>query len=180
MANPIAISAYIADLLDSLSDIVGKLVSSLTMLMVIATCIVVVLRYVFNIGATALQDSVMYMHAAVFLLGAAYTLNHGGQVRVDVFYRNFTLRQKAWVNAVGSILFLLPLCSIILLTSIGYVEQSWSVKEGARDPSGLPYVYLLKSLLPIAAGLLALQALAETCHALATLMSPEHREQGDA
>lgn len=180
MPHPVKVSAYLADLLDSFSEIVGKFVSWLTILMVIATVIVVVLRYLFNIGATALQDSVMYMHSIVFLLGAAYTLNKGGQVRVDVFYRHFNLRQKAWVDAVGSLVFLMPLCGLIFFSSLSFVDQSWSVLETARDPNGLPYVYMLKTLLPIAACTLLLQAVAETCHALATLMSPAHTEADHA
>ncbi|MCV6614029.1 MAG: TRAP transporter small permease subunit [Cellvibrionaceae bacterium] len=175
MPSPIQASAYLADLMDAFSEALGKLVSWLTIFMVVATCIVVVLRYLLNIGATALQDSVTYMHATVFLLGAAYTLNKGGQVRVDVFYRNFNLRQKAWIDAIGSVLFLLPLCGLIFFTSLDYVANSWAVKETARDTNGLPYVYLLKTLLPLAAFTLALQAIGETCHALATLMSPAHQ-----
>lgn len=172
MPLAIRVCAYLADLLDSVSEFIGRSVSWLTIIMVIISCVVVVLRYVFNIGATALQDSVTYMHSTVFLLGAAYALNHNGQVRVDVFYRNFNRRQKAWVDAVGSVLFLLPMCGLIFFGSLDYVEQSWAVKESSRDPNGLPFVYLLKTLLPLAAATLALQAIAECCHALATLMNP--------
>lgn len=179
MPLAIRVCAYLADLLDSVSDFIGRSVSWLTIIMVVISCIVVVLRYVFEVGATALQDSVTYMHATVFLLGAAYALNHSGQVRVDVFYRNFNRRQKAWVDAIGSIVFLLPMCGLIFFTSLDYVEQSWAVKETSRDPSGLPFVYLLKTLLPLAAALLAMQAIAECCHALATLMNPRSEQDGE-
>lgn len=175
----IRVCAYLADLLDSISEFIGRSVSWLTIVMVVVSCVVVLLRYVFEIGATALQDSVTYMHSTVFLLGAAYALNNNGQVRVDVFYRNFSRRGKAWVDACGSVLFLLPLCGLIFFSSLDYVAQSWRVFEGSRDPNGLPLVYLLKTLLPIAAGLLALQAIAECCHALATLMNPHSEKEGE-
>ncbi len=122
------------------------------------TCIVVILRYVFDIGFIWLQESVIWMHAVVFMLGAAYTLREEEHVRVDVFYRNMTDRQRAWVDMVGVIVFLLPLCVFLAWNSMDFVLQSWTIGERSREPGGLPFPFfpLLKTVIlvmPIAVAL---------------------------
>jgi TRAP-type mannitol/chloroaromatic compound transport system permease small subunit len=146
--------------LEALSDWTGRLVSWLTLLMVLVTCGVVVLRYAFDMGWIAMQESVTYLHAAVFLIGAAYTLRHEGHVRVDIFYRRFSSRGRAWVDTLGTLLLLMPVCGFILWISWEYVLQSWSLEEGSREAGGLPLVYLLKTLILVMGGLLLLQGLA--------------------
>jgi len=178
MSSKTGVFGAIADFLDGFSDLTGRAIAWLSPIMVLLTCTVVLVRYVIAGNTTAMADTVMYMHATVFLLGAAYALNKGAQVRVDIFHRNFSPRQKAWVEAVGSIIFLLPFCGLIVFTSYDYVDQSWEAKEGARDANGLPFVYLLKTLLPIAATTLALQAIADTCRSLSVLMHNETSEAG--
>jgi len=135
------------------------------------TFLVVVLRYGFGLGFIALQESVTYLHATVFLLGAAYTFADDEQVRVDIFYRNFNLRQKAWVNAVGGIVFLLPLSLFLLVISWQFVADSWTIREGSGDAGGIEAVYLLKSLLPLSALALAIQGLADTLRSSLILIS---------
>ncbi len=147
--------------MDRVSEWVGKLVAWLTVLMALTSFGVVLLRYVLGMGSIAMQESVIYMHSTVFLLGAAYTLRHGAHVRVDVFYRKYSPRTKAWVDSIGSIVFLMPLCAFLFFISWDYVAQSWQTKEVSPDPGGLPFVYLLKTLLPIASVCLFVQAVAE-------------------
>lgn len=174
MSLRLGVFGTIADFLDGFSDLTGRAVAWLTPVMVVLTFAVVILRYFFGFNTTAIQDSVMYMHASVFLLGAAYALNKGAQVRVDIFHRSMSPRNKAWVEAIGCLVFLLPFCGLIAFSSWHYVLQSWAVSEGARDANGLPLVYLLKSLLPLAATTLALQAIADTCHSLSVLTHGEN------
>ncbi|MBO6563647.1 MAG: TRAP transporter small permease subunit [Pseudomonadales bacterium] len=134
--------------------------------MVVVTCGVVVARYVFNFGSIALQETVMYMHGAVFLLGIAFTLKEQGHVRVDVLDEKFSERTRAVIDILGNLLFLLPVAGYILWASLDYVSFSWSVKESSAQPGGLPGVYLLKTLIPIMAALLILQGLSETCKSI--------------
>jgi TRAP-type mannitol/chloroaromatic compound transport system permease small subunit len=148
-----------ADLLDGLNEFLGGAVSWLSLLMVLVTFVIVVLRYAFDLGWIWLQESVTYMHAALFLVGAAYTLKHEGHVRVDIFYRRFTPRTQAWVDLGGSLLLLMPVCVFIFIVSWEYVAQSWALHEGSREAGGLDAVYLLKSLILVMAGLLLLQGL---------------------
>ena len=128
--------------------------------MVALTFIIVLLRYGFNIGSVAVQESVTFLHAMVFLLGAAYTLRRDEHVRVDIFYQRFSERRQALVDVAGSLLFLVPSCFFIFWISLDYVGASWSIYEGSREAGGLPGVFLLKSLIPLTAVLLALQGLA--------------------
>jgi TRAP-type mannitol/chloroaromatic compound transport system permease small subunit len=129
--------------------------------MVIVTFSVAVLRYAFDIGWIWLQESVTWMHAAVFLLGAAWALRSGDHVRVDVLYKKLSGRGRAWIDLLGSLLLLLPFCTFVFIDSWSYVAQSFASREGSREAAGLAAVYLLKSLILIAMLSIALQGLSE-------------------
>ena len=138
--------------------------------MALVTAVVVVMRYGFNLGSIMAQEAVTYMHACLFMLGAAYTLKSGAHVRVDIFYRNFSPRARAWVDSLGGIIFLLPLCAFILVSSWNYVAESWTIRETSPEPGGIPAVFLLKSLIPLMAVNLFLQGVAETLRCAARLV----------
>ena len=156
--------------LERVTHSVGTSVAWLLIAMVLLESIIVMLRYGFDIGFIALQESVTYMHAAVFLLGAAYTLKDDEHVRVDIFYRRFSDSQRAWVNLIGTLILLVPLTLFILWTSYPYVAQAWSIKEASADAGGIPAIYLLKTLIPVFAVLLLLQGLSEILKALACIL----------
>jgi len=162
-------------IIDAFTDRCGRFLAWLTLGMAVITALIVVLRYGFNIGSIMAQESVIYMHGALFLLGAGYALKAGAHVRVDIFYRNFNPRTKAWVNSLGGIVFLLPLCVFILVSSWDYVSESWGMRESSPEPGGIPAVYLLKSLLPLAAINLALQGVAEILRSALLLAQSETR-----
>jgi TRAP-type mannitol/chloroaromatic compound transport system permease small subunit len=157
--------------IDTINQITGKVVSLLTLTMVIITCVVVTARYLFNVGSIGLQESVMYMHGAVFMLGIAFTLKEQGHVRVDVLYVKFPPRVKVFIDIVGHLLFLVPFSIFILWTSLDYVSFSWSLKESSGQPGGLPGVYLIKGLIPAMAVLLLLQGISEILKDLRSLTS---------
>ncbi|MEM9302314.1 MAG: TRAP transporter small permease subunit [Pseudomonadota bacterium] len=143
----------------ALNEWIGRAVAWLTLAMVLVTLTIVVARYGFSIGSIAVQESVTYLHGIVFMLGAAYALRHDQHVRVDIFYREFTKRRKAWVDFLGVLFLLLPTCAYILLVSTDYVAAAWQVREGSREAGGLPLVYLLKTLIPITALLVAFEGI---------------------
>lgn len=147
--------------IDAFTEYAGKLLAWLSLLMAALTALIVVLRYGFNIGSITSQEAVIYMHGSLFMLGAAYTLKTEGHVRVDIFYQRFSRRTRAWVNSLGGIVFLLPLCLFIFGVSWDYVAQSWAIRETSPEPGGIPAVFLLKTLLPIMALNLLLQGTAE-------------------
>lgn len=158
-------------LLDSLTQITGTTTAWLTGIMVVVTAIVVGLRHLFGIGSVALQESVTYMHAAVFMLGAAYTLKQDGHVRVDILHKKMSLHGRAWVEVLGSLLFTLPVMVFIGWGSLDFVRESWRIGEGSTDSGGIGGVYLLKTLLPLMALSVSLQALAELLRSLLVLMN---------
>lgn len=161
--------ARVVRTIDAANNAIGRGVAWLTALMVAATCVVVLLRYGFGIGATALQEGVTYMHAAVFLLAAAYTLNVDGHVRVDIFYGRWSRRAQHWLNLAGSLGLLLPFAAFLFAASLGYVADSWARLETSPQPDGLPFVYLLKSLMLVAAVQLAAAASARALGAALAL-----------
>jgi len=147
--------------IDTFTNRCGRLLAWLILAMALLTALVVVLRYGFSIGSILAQEFVIYLHGSVFLLGAAYALQRGAHVRVDIFYRNFSARTQAWIDSLGGIVFLLPLCAFILVSSWDYVSESWAMRETSAEPGGIPAVFLLKSLIPLMAVNLALQGVAE-------------------
>ncbi len=167
-------------IIEQLSEWSGRLVAWLTFAMVIVTFVVVLLRYLFDLGSIALQESISFMHALVFMLGAAYTLRHEGHVRVDIFYRRFGVRGRAWVDLLGVLFLLVPVTLFICWVSWDYVASSWSLLEGSREAGGLPGVFLLKSVIPLMALLLLLQGSAMGLRALAVIRGAvESEEQRD-
>ena len=151
--------ASISKRLSLLSLWTGKCAAWSILVMMLITFLVVVLRYGFGIGSIALQEAISYCHAFAFLVGAAYTLQQDDHVRVDIFYQRFSHKQKAWVNTLGTLIFLLPLCGFLMVNSWHSFVSAWSIREGSPDPGGLPFLYLFKGLLPLSMGLLILQAL---------------------
>jgi len=137
----------------------GKAVAWLTLVMVLLTFCVVVLRYGFGLGWIWMQESVSYLHAAVFMLAAAWTLQTDGHVRVDIFYRDGSARYRSWVDLLGTVLLLIPFCAFTLWVGWEYALSSWKLLEGSREAGGLPLVFLLKSLILLLPALLLLQAI---------------------
>lgn len=152
----------ISESISNVNDAIGRAVSWLTLAMVILVFVIVVLRKVFGLGWIWMQESVTWMHAVVFMLAAAYTLKADAHVRVDIFYSRLSARGKAIVNLGGSLFLLLPLCAFIAWSSWDYVAESWRVKESSWQSGGLPALYLLKSIIPITAILLALQGITQS------------------
>jgi TRAP-type mannitol/chloroaromatic compound transport system permease small subunit len=160
-----------ADRIDRFSSLTGKAAAWLTLFMVVITFVVVVMRYVFDAGYIWVQESVIWMHAVVFMLGAAYTLRDEEHVRVDVFYRGMGERGRAWVDLIGVVVFLVPLCAFLAWMSFDFVMQSWRIGESSREPGGLPYPFfpLLKSVILLTPLAVALQGLSLFLRSLHTL-----------
>ncbi len=169
----------ILQLLEQLSEHTGRLFAWMLLLMVVVTFLVVVLRYAFNVGWIAMQESITYLHAIAFMMGAAYTLKHDGHVRVDIFYRRWSRRRRAWVDFLGGLLLLMPVCIFIAWSSWAYVLSSWSYLEGSPEAGGLPGVFLLKTFMLIMPVLMILQGLAQILTAWVHLRGDSTPDEGD-
>jgi TRAP-type mannitol/chloroaromatic compound transport system permease small subunit len=158
-------------ILDRISIAIGKTAAWLTVFMVVITFIVVVLRYVFDLGFIWVQESIIWMHAVVFMLGAAYTLQAEEHVRVDVFYRKMNDRSRAWVDLIGVLIFLLPLCVFLAWNSVDFVLQSWRIGESSREPGGLPFPFfpMLKTVVLLMPVTVALQGISLLLRSVATI-----------
>ena len=140
----------------------------LALAMVLITLAVVLMRYLFNIGAIPLQESVMYLHGVLFMLGIPYGLSQDTHVRVDLLYSRMSEAQQRYIDIAGHLLFLIPVALFILITSLPYVAASWRVLEGSAEVGGIPGVFLLKTLIPVMAVLLLVQGMSETLRKLLT------------
>ena len=156
--------------IESIIDWSGRTISWLSLFLVVVTFIVVVLRYVFDSGSIALQETTSYLHASVFLIGMAYTMQQDAHVRVDIFYTRFSEQTKAWVDLFGAVFLLLPFMLFISWISWPYIADSWSVFEGSREAGGLPGVFLLKSLILVMTALLSLQTFAQMGRNIETIL----------
>lgn len=162
------------------SEKFGQAVSWLTLIMTLLMFTLVVLRYLLNFNMILLQEAVIYIHALVFLLGAGYTLKVDGHVRVDVFYREMSQRKQALVNLAGCLFLLLPMAIFIGVISWEYISFSWSVMEKSQDAGGLPFVYLLKSLILGMVASLVIQGISEISKSLSVLLSDDQTHDSDA
>jgi TRAP-type mannitol/chloroaromatic compound transport system permease small subunit len=158
-----------ADRIDRLNSAIGRSVAWLALAVVLLQFALVAARYIFGLGSVWVGETVIYAHAAVFMLAAAWTLQAGGHVRVDIFYADASARTKAVIDLMGSLLLLLPFMVVLLWLSVPYAARSWAILEHSQETSGLPIVFVLKTLIPIFALLMALQGISQALHAAAAL-----------
>ncbi|HAT29110.1 MAG TPA: TRAP transporter small permease subunit [Gammaproteobacteria bacterium] len=162
-------------LIDASTDLLGRSAAWLTVGMVLLMALIVALRYLFQTGSIAMQESVIYVNALIFTLGAAYTLKEQGHVRVDILYNRLGVKQKALVDLLGGLVFLLPFAGFIIWESWDYVSVSWRIREGSAELSGLPYVYLLKATIILLALLLIIQGISEILKAIVSIRQGNSR-----
>jgi TRAP-type mannitol/chloroaromatic compound transport system permease small subunit len=165
----------LADTIDRLNGEIGRAVAWLALFVVLAQFLVVMLRYGFGVGSIWLTESIIYGHAALFMLAAAWTLREGGHVRVDVFYADASPRRKAQVELAGALLLLLPFMLVLAWLSLPYVSRSWAIFETSRETSGIPAVFLLKTLIPLFALTMALQGVSQAIRAVHVLSGQGER-----
>jgi TRAP-type mannitol/chloroaromatic compound transport system permease small subunit len=159
----------LADAVDALSRAIGRAVQWLAVLLVLVQFVVVVLRYAYGSSFIWMQESVIYTHATLFMLAIGYTFLLDQHVRVDVLYAGWPARRKALVDLVGIVVAVLPFCALVVWASWGYVAVSWRMGEGPMAVGGLPLLSFLKTLIPVMAVLLGLQAASIAIRALAVL-----------
>ena len=170
--------AAFAAAIDRLTAAVGRAVTWCLIAMVLLQVTVVLMRYVLGVGSIWLTEAIVYAHATLFMAAAAWTLQRGGHVRVDIFYADASPRARAVVDLLGALLLLLPFVGVLAWFSWPYVARSWAILERSREASGLPLVFLLKTLIPLYALLLALQGLAQAARAARVLAAGTPAETG--
>jgi TRAP-type mannitol/chloroaromatic compound transport system permease small subunit len=159
----------LADRIDRLTSGIGRAATWLVLLVVLLQFALVVARYLFGLGSVWVTETVIYAHAALFMLAAAWTLLAGGHVRVDLFYAEASERTRAMVDLIGALALLLPFMLVLLWLSVPYAARSWAIFEHSQEASGLPIVFVLKTLIPLFALLMALQGISQAIRAAASL-----------
>jgi TRAP-type mannitol/chloroaromatic compound transport system permease small subunit len=167
----------LADRIDRISTAIGRAAAWLVFVVVVAQFAVVLLRYGFGMGSIRLQESVVYAHAFAFMLAAAWTLKTGAHVRVDVFYRGASSRTRGIVDLLGTLVLLLPMAGLILWMSVPYAMRAWAILERSQETSGLPFVFLLKTAIPLFAVLVIMQGVAEAARAAVAVFGAAKRER---
>jgi TRAP-type mannitol/chloroaromatic compound transport system permease small subunit len=168
-------SLVIAERIESVIDLFGKVASWLTLSIILLIVVNVILRYSMSLGSVWSQELEWHLLAAMILFGISFSLLRGDNVRVDLFYANYTPQKKYIVDLVSAILTIIIAVFFVKL-SINYVGQSFSIGEKSPDPGGIPMRWLVKSLIPIGFSLLALQGFAEMLRVIMNRPSKEGKE----
>ena len=159
----------LADRIDRCNAAIGRMAAWAALFIVLVQFVVVVLRYAFGIGSIWLTESIIYGHATLFMLAAAWTLRENGHVRVDIFYSEASARTKAMIDLAGALLLLIPFMLVLLAYALPYVGRSWAIFERSRETSGLPVVFVLKTLIPAFAIMFTLQGVSQAIRAAQVL-----------
>jgi TRAP-type mannitol/chloroaromatic compound transport system permease small subunit len=166
--------------IDRSNEAVGRMVSWVSLLLVLVVFVDVVMRYLFRISFVFTQELEWHLFAFIFLIGAGYTLLHDGHVRVDIIYQRLSARGRAWINLIGVIFFLIPGCYLVIVTSWKFVGNSFSMLEGSPDPGGIPYRFIVKGTMTVGYALLLLQGISMGLHALLQILGVETVEEEKA
>jgi TRAP-type mannitol/chloroaromatic compound transport system permease small subunit len=166
--------------IDKSNEAVGRMVSWVTLLLVLVVFIDVVMRYLFKTSFVFVQELEWHLFAFIFLIGAGYTLLHDGHVRVDIIYQRLGIKGRAWINLIGVIFFLIPGCWLVISTSWKFVGNSFSMMEGSPDPGGIPYRFIVKGTMTVGYLLLLLQGISMGLHALLQVLGKETDEEEEA
>jgi len=169
----------IAKAINQLNEWAGQAVSWLTTVLVVLVCFDVVTRYLFNETQAWIMELEWHLFALVFLIGAGYAFKHDRHVRVDLFYSNFSARDKAWVNLFGAILFLLPWSALLAYAAFDYAMISYLIGESSPDPGGLPGRYVIKFAVTVGLVLLFLQGLASLIESIQVLSGQTTENETD-
>ncbi len=175
---PSSAMVSLADRIDRLTAAIGRAVAWLALVIVVLQFALVIARYALGLGSIWLTETVTYANAALFLLAAAWTLSTGGHVRVDIFYAHAAPRTRAVIDFIGGLLLLLPFALVLIWLSAPYAARSWAILERSQEASGLPLVFVLKTLIPVFALMMALQGVAQAIRAFHLLIPPPLAGEG--
>ncbi|MCF4099556.1 TRAP transporter small permease subunit [Maritalea mediterranea] len=163
----------VANFIDRVNMVIGHIMAWTALLLVLNVFLVVVLRYVFSIGEVWMQESYIWMHAFIFMLGAGYTMLHNGHVRIDLIYAGASNKYKDIINIAGTVCFGFPVLWLIYWRGFDFFDRSFSRMEGSAEVGGLPNLFILKGVIPAMALLLGLQLISMSLRAIDRLITGE-------
>ena len=161
--------------INSFSDILGKITAVLFILLLLNVFIDVVMRYLFNDVSIGMQELEWHLYATIFMLGIPYTLYKEGHVRVDIIYESLGLRKQAWIDIFGTLFLLIPFTLLVAKYGIDFTIESYELGERSGDPGGLPYRWLIKSMIPFAFFAISISGIGLILKSINTLRNdPDH------
>ena len=167
----------LSDRIERFSELSGRGLAWLVLVLVLLVSYDVIMRYLFQSGSIAIQELEWHLFSIIFLLGAGYTLKHDDHVRLDLVYRSGFMSdyRRAWINLACSLLFLIPFCVLIIISSWPFVFQAYQFSEGSPDPGGLPFRWILKASIPLGFFLLIIQGIGESLKNLSFILARKSR-----
>jgi TRAP-type mannitol/chloroaromatic compound transport system permease small subunit len=163
----------LADLIDAMSTFLGRTLSWAMLPVVAVSFSVVSFRYVFGMGYPWLQEVYLWLHGAAVLLVAGWVFKEGGHVRVDLLYKRWSAKAKAWADIVGLLAFLYPMMGFLFWWSLPGVQRSWRLLERSQTQDGLQFVYIMKTVIPVFCVLMMIQGLSMLIRSIATVTRGE-------
>ena len=163
--------------IDGINEKVGRMVAWVSLGLVVVIFVDVTMRYMFNTSFVFTQELEWHLFAFIFLIGAGFTLLYDGHVRVDIFYQRLGFKGKAWVNLGGVLLFLIPGCLMVIVTSWKFTMNSFAILEGSPDPGGIPLRFIVKGCIPVGFFLLLIQGISLGIHSLLQILGIETEEE---
>ncbi len=178
LTNPFAASLYRwSQHLDWLIEKISQSVAWLTLVLVLLVAFDVGARYLFHRSWVAEQELEWHVLAVIAMMAAAYTLQQGEHVRVDIFYQYYSHRVKIWMDALFPLLIVIPVGFTIAFMSLHFVQMSFAIGEGSPDPGGLPYQWIIKAFIPLGFVLVSLQGVVMTIQAFAQIFQDDGAEK---
>ena len=159
--------------IDQFSEILGLISAGLLILLVFNVFCNVIMRYVFNDVSIAFQELEWHLYATLFLLGISYAITHNSHVRVDIFYEKLTIKKQALIDLVGVLVFILPFATLVFYYALGFVFDSYLLREKSGDPGGLAYRWLIKSIIPLAFFSIIITSIAMLVNSIKILIQKE-------
>lgn len=159
------------NLIDKITEFIGRLSAAVLIFLTLLVVYDALSRYLFHSGSIALQELEWHLFDVIILLGISYALKEGTHVRVDIFYANFSLKTKTWVNIISLLFFILPFSILIIYMGFDFVIQSFLQQEGSSDPGGLPYRFIIKSVMLLSFALVISQSISELIRSVKVLRS---------
>lgn len=164
--------------INRIGDALGWFTSILFILLMLNVVYDVAMRYAFNDVSIGMQEMEWHLFSVVFLLGVPYAIRTNGHVRVDIIYERLTVRAQAVIDVLGGVFFLLPFCLLVAWFGIDYAKESYALGETSGDPGGLPYRWIIKSVISLSFFFMAITGLGMILNAINRMMNPMHPQLG--
>ncbi|RVU30444.1 TRAP transporter small permease subunit [Neptunomonas marina] len=152
-------SVPLSDMIDRFIQRIGVTVAWCYVLLVLVIILQVILRKGFSNGLVALEELQWHLYAIGVMFGLSYAQTTNSHIRVDLFYSHFRAKTKHIIEILGILILVLPFVVIIFLHSLDFFYESYRINESSESPSGLPYLWAMKGVIPVTFGLLGLAVL---------------------